>query len=154
MTQKYPDGNVVYSPGTVIISAVGEVEDVKKIVSPVLQNESDTILLYIDFSSDTLKLGGSAYAQINNSLGKETPCIKDSAYFIKAFNTVQYLNKHKKILAGHDVSTGGMITTCWNVFCFPRCEFACRCEHYARQTTHKDSFCRESCRDYSNKKRR
>jgi len=111
MTQKYPDGNVVYSPGTVIISAVGEVEDVKKIVSPVLQNESDTILLYIDFSSDTLKLGGSAYAQINNSLGKETPCIKDSAYFIKAFNTVQYLIKHKKILAGHDVSTGGMITT-------------------------------------------
>ncbi len=36
MTQKY-DNQVVYAPGTVIISAAGEVTDVRKIVEPVLE---------------------------------------------------------------------------------------------------------------------
>ena len=37
MTQKYPNGEVVFAPGTVIISAVGEVSDITKTVSPVLE---------------------------------------------------------------------------------------------------------------------
>lgn len=110
MTQKYPDNQIVYAPGTVIISAVGHVEDVKKIISPVLQNESDTTLLYIDLSSDAFKLGGSCYAQIYNSIGNETPTIKDTDYFVKTFNYIQHLIRHEKVLAGHDVSAGGMIT--------------------------------------------
>jgi phosphoribosylformylglycinamidine synthase len=53
MTQKYPDGSKIISPGTVIVSSGGEVSDVKKVVSPVLANDKDTTLLHIDFSFDT-----------------------------------------------------------------------------------------------------
>ncbi len=110
MTQKYPDGEVVFSPGTVIISAVGEVEDVKKIISPVLQLEEESKLLYIDFSSDKFELDGSSYAQTKNRLGDKVPAIVDVDYFKKTFNAIQQLIREEKILAGHDISAGGMIT--------------------------------------------
>ncbi|MDD4208966.1 MAG: phosphoribosylformylglycinamidine synthase, partial [Bacteroidales bacterium] len=110
MTQKYPNGDVVYSPGTVIISGVAEIEDVKKIITPVLKAEKHSVLLYIDFSSDNLKLGGSCYAQINNVLGNDTPTVNHPSYFKKAFNGIQQLIREEKILAGHDISAGGMIT--------------------------------------------
>ena len=110
MTQKYRD-EVVISPGTVIISASGEVSDIKKIVEPVIVNDPNTSLLYIDMSRDKLKTGGSSLAQIINSLGNETPTVKDPAYFAEAFNTLQDLIKDNMILAGHDISAGGMLTT-------------------------------------------
>ena len=109
MTQKYKDG-VVYAPGTVIITAVGEVEDVRKTLSPVLRTEKETELLYLDFSSDSLKLGGSVYAQIYGRLGAEAPTVKDAAHFKKAFQAVQELIREGKALAGHDISAGGLLT--------------------------------------------
>ncbi|MDR2682609.1 MAG: phosphoribosylformylglycinamidine synthase [Dysgonamonadaceae bacterium] len=110
MTQKYGEEKV-YSPGTVIISAGAEVSDIRKIVSPVLINRPDTTLYYIDFSNDELKLGGSALAQSLNAIGREVPTVRDAAYFKTAFNTVQQLIEDGCILAGHDISAGGMITT-------------------------------------------
>jgi phosphoribosylformylglycinamidine synthase len=110
MTQKYPNGDIVFSPGTVIISAVGEVEDIKKIVSPVLQLKEGSKILYIDLSSDTFKLGGSSYAQTKNHLGEQSPTIVDADYFKRIFNVIQQLIREEKILAGHDISAGGMIT--------------------------------------------
>ena len=110
MTQKYPDGKVVYAPGTVIISAAGEVNDNAKIVEPVLQPDTESCLLYIDFSSDAFKLGGSSFGQIMNKLGTETPSVKDPLYFTRAFETIQQLINDQKILSGHDISAGGMIT--------------------------------------------
>ena len=77
MTQKYGKDKV-YAPGTVIISTVGEVTDVKKIVSPVLKPDQDSEIVYIDFSFDKLQLGGSSFAQVLNRVGKETPDVKDS----------------------------------------------------------------------------
>ncbi len=111
MTQKYPNNEVVFSPGTVIISAVGEVSDIKKIIEPVIQNVQDSILLYIDLSKQDFKIGGSSFAQTLNKLGNETPKIADPEYFKIAFTTIQKLVKKELILAGHDISAGGMITT-------------------------------------------
>jgi len=111
MTQKYPNGEVVLSPGTVIISAAGEVSDIKKIVNPVLQYKEDTEILYLDMSSDSMKLGGSCFAQVNNVLGCETPTVKNTTYFKKVVEVIQHLINNQKILAGHDVSAGGLITT-------------------------------------------
>ncbi|HOO85626.1 MAG TPA: phosphoribosylformylglycinamidine synthase, partial [Prolixibacteraceae bacterium] len=108
MTQKYKD-DVVYSPGTVIISASGEVSDVRKIVEPVLVEGLP--LYYIDFSKAPKALGGSAFAQINNKLGNETPTVTDAEYFLKAFNTVQELIEKGMIASGHDIGGGGLITT-------------------------------------------
>lgn len=109
MTQKYGDEKVV-SPGTVIISAGAEVSDVKKIVSPVLVNDKNTYIYYIDFSFDTFKLGGSALAQSLNRVGDEAPTVRDTEYFRDTFNAVQELIEKELVLAGHDISAGGMIT--------------------------------------------
>ena len=71
MTQKYGDKKV-YAPGTVIISTVGEVTDFRKIVIPVLKNDPATEIVYVDFSFDKLKLGGSSFAQILNKIGQRS----------------------------------------------------------------------------------
>ncbi len=110
MTQKYKDG-VVYSPGTVIISAGAEVSDVRKIVEPVMVNDTATVLIHIDLSGDELKLGGSSFAQALNFLGKEAPTVKNPEAFVKGFNTLQNLIESGIILAGHDISAGGIVTT-------------------------------------------
>jgi len=110
MTQKYPDGTVVLSPGTVIISAVAEVSDIRLTVSPALA-PAEATLLYIDFSGDELNLGGSSFAQVENRVGARVPGITDARYFANAFTAVQELIKTETVLAGHDVSSGGLITT-------------------------------------------
>ncbi|MDX9726492.1 MAG: phosphoribosylformylglycinamidine synthase [Bacteroidales bacterium] len=110
MTQKYND-QIVLSPGTVIISAAGEVTDIRKIIEPVIVNDPYTSLLYIDMSRDRFKTGGSCFAQVISKLGSEVPTVNDPGYFAAVFNTVQNLIVRGKILAGHDISSGGMITT-------------------------------------------
>ncbi len=109
MTQKY-GAEKVLAPGTVIISAAGEVNNVRRTVSPVVRNKPST-LYYIDLSSDNLKLGGSALWQTLNSVGSEVPTVKDADKFVNAFNTLQRLVRNRKLLAMHDVSAGGLITT-------------------------------------------
>ncbi len=111
MTQKYPDGKVVYAPGTVIISAAGEVKDIKKLVTPVIKRTEGTKIIHIDFSSSPLALGGSSFAQTRSKIGKTSPDVTDAKYFANTFNTLQTLIEDGKILAGHDISAGGLITT-------------------------------------------
>ena len=111
MTQKYPDGNKVYAPGTVIISAAGEVADIRKTVSPVVANKANSTLYYIDFSSDKLRLGGSALAQTLGKIDSDVPSVNNPEAFANTFDTVQRLVKLRKLLALHDVSAGGLITT-------------------------------------------
>jgi phosphoribosylformylglycinamidine synthase len=109
MKQKYPNDEVI-APGTVIISAGGNCTDIRKVVEPVLQRDGGSIY-YINLSQDEYKLGGSSFAQVLNKIGTETPTIKDAAFFKKAFNTIQELILEDNILAGHDIGSGGLITT-------------------------------------------
>ena len=111
MTQKYPDGEKIISPGTVIVSAGGEVSDIKKIVSPVMQNNLKSRFYHIDFSFDSLQLGGSAFAQSLNKVGSDVPTVKNPEYFRDAFLAIQQLVEEGLIMAGHDISAGGLITT-------------------------------------------
>ncbi|GGD50034.1 phosphoribosylformylglycinamidine synthase [Emticicia aquatilis] len=109
MKQKYPNDEVI-APGTVIISAGGNCSDITKVVEPVLKRNGGDIY-YLNLSKDAFKLGGSSFAQVLSKIGSEVPTIKDAAYFKKAFNTLQDLIKADKISAGHDVGSGGLITT-------------------------------------------
>ncbi|MFT4753597.1 MAG: phosphoribosylformylglycinamidine synthase, partial [Salibacteraceae bacterium] len=109
MTQKYKN-DVVYAPGTVIISAVGEVSDLTKVVEPVLKPNFESSLVYVDFSEDEFKLGGSSFAQTLNKIGNSAPHIKSATKFAATFDAVQNLITDEKILAGHDISAGGMLT--------------------------------------------
>ncbi|MDL2251226.1 phosphoribosylformylglycinamidine synthase [Odoribacter sp. OttesenSCG-928-J03] len=108
MTQKYGDKKV-YAPGTVIISTVGEVSDINKIKTPVLKQGVKSEIIHIDFSSDAFKLAGSSFAQTLNKIGADAPDVKDASYFVKAFTAVQQLIENGDVLAGHDISAGGML---------------------------------------------
>ena len=121
MTQKYPDGSKVISPGTVIVSAGGEVSDVKKVVSPVMVNDDKSSFYHIDFSFDTFKLGGSAFAQSLGKVGDDVPTVQEAEYFRDAFLAVQALINKGLIMAGHDISAGGLITTLLEM-CFANVE--------------------------------
>lgn len=109
MKQKYPDGEVI-SPGTVIISAAGNCNEISKVVEPVLQVNGGNIY-YINMSQDEFKLGGSSFNQVLNTIGNDAPDVKNSAFVKDTFNTIQDLIKANKIVAGHDVASGGLITT-------------------------------------------
>lgn len=111
MTQKYPDGEKVISPGTVIVSAGGEISDIKKVVSPVLVNDNKSTIYHIDFSFDKMRLGGSAFAQSLNKVGDDVPTVQNAEYFRDAFMAIQTLVEKGLIIAGHDISAGGLITT-------------------------------------------
>lgn len=111
LTQKYPNGEKIISPGTVIVSAGGEVEDVKKVVSPVLVNDKNSSLYYIDFSFDDQRLGGCAFAQTLGKVGSDVPTVKNPEYFADCFEAIQTLIKKGWVMAGHDISAGGLITT-------------------------------------------
>ena len=125
MTQQYKkeDGSSekVISPGCVIISGGGEVSDIRKVVSPVCVLDRSTALYYIDFSFDELKLGGSALAQTMKKIGNDVPTVKNPEYFADAFDAVQEAINRELILAGHDISAGGMITTLLEM-CFANTE--------------------------------
>ncbi len=121
MTQKYRDGTVVYAPGTVIISAAAEVTDIRKTVTPGLKDIPGSSVLYIDLSGGEFYLGGSSFAQSINFVGSECPTVSDPVYFVRAFNALQKLITKEMILAGHDVSAGGLITALLEM-CFPERE--------------------------------
>ena len=111
LTQKYPNGEKIISPGTVIVSAGGEVKDVRKVVSPVLVNSKNSSLYYIDFSFDDQRLGGSAFAQTLGKVGSDVPTVKNPEYFADCFEAIQTLINKGWVMAGHDISAGGLITT-------------------------------------------
>lgn len=121
LSQQYPNGEKIISPGTVIVSAGGEVSDIRKVVSPVVVNDKHTTLYHIDFSFDELRLGGSAFAQSRGFVGSDVPTVKNPEYFRDAFNAVQELINKGLILAGHDISAGGLIT-CLLEMCFANTE--------------------------------
>jgi phosphoribosylformylglycinamidine synthase len=111
MTQKYSDGRTVLSPGTVIISAMGEVSDIRKIVEPVIKNDESTSLIHIDMSGMEPEIGGSALAQVLGKLGDKAPTVADTELFVRAFEAIQKLINEGLVVAGHDVSAGGIVTT-------------------------------------------
>ena len=121
LSQQYPNGEKIISPGTVIVSAGGEVSDVRKVVSPVVVNDKNSSLYHIDFSFDEQRLGGSAFAQSLGKVGSDVPTVQDAEYFADCFNAVQDMIGKGWIMAGHDISAGGLITTLLEM-CFANTE--------------------------------
>ncbi len=110
MTQKYRDGEPVYAPGTVIITSAGQVSDISRAVRAAAKHRKSDFV-YVDFSHSSFALGGGSFAQIVGAVGSKVPTVESADYFVKAFAAVQSLLNGKKVLAGHDVSDGGLIVT-------------------------------------------
>jgi phosphoribosylformylglycinamidine synthase len=111
LSQQYPNGEKIISPGTVIVTSGGEVSDIRKVVSPVLVNDKNSSIYHIDFSFDHLRLGGSAFAQSLGHVGDDVPTVVHPLYFADCFEAIQTMIRKGWIMAGHDVSAGGLITT-------------------------------------------
>ncbi|THD67442.1 phosphoribosylformylglycinamidine synthase [Robertkochia marina] len=109
MKQKYPNEEVI-APGTVIISAAGNCNDINKVVTPVLQKDGGS-LYYMNLSGTGLEIGGTSFAQVMNTIGTKGAGVEDAAYLAKAFDTLQSLIRDEQVIAGHDVASGGLITT-------------------------------------------
>ena len=124
MTQKYSDGKKVLSPGTVIISAVAEVTNINKVISPVLKKKLDSELIYINFCHG-LNISGSAFYQTLSSLGTTINDSKRPKEIINIFNTIQDLIISNMILSGHDISSGGLITSLLEMN-FPNSDYGLR----------------------------
>jgi len=116
MKQEYKQGKVT-APGTVIISAGAPCSDITKVVTPDLKEKGGD-LFYLDLSGGPFSLGGSSFAQTQNKIGSETSTISDPDYFKRSFNLIQKFIGENKISAGHDISSGGIITTLLEM-CFP-----------------------------------
>ena len=102
----------VTSPMSLIITAFGAVEDIRKTVTPELRiDQGDTRIVSIDLSKGKQRLGGSCLAQVYKHLGNETPDV-DSPETLKGFfNAMQTLVRDEKLIAYHDISDGGLFTT-------------------------------------------
>ena len=109
MKQKYSNKEVL-SPGTVIISAAAECNNISNVIEPLFKLDQGSIY-YINLSQDDFKLGGSSFAQTLNKIGSVTPSVVNAKFVVKVFNTVQNLIAKNLIVAGHDVSAGGLITS-------------------------------------------
>ena len=109
MKQKYSDKEVL-APGTVIISASAHCSDIKSVVRPMARLNKGK-LYYIPMSDQNCQLGGTAYAQLKNCVGNQAADVSDAALFKVNFDAIQELVKKREIYAGHDIGSGGLITT-------------------------------------------
>nr|WP_189376428.1 phosphoribosylformylglycinamidine synthase [Thalassotalea profundi] len=102
----------VTSPLSLLITAFGRVEDIRKTVTPQLRTDKgDSRIVAIDLSNGKNRLGGSCLAQVYKQLGKETPDVDNAEHLKGFFNAIQALVRDEKLLAYHDRSDGGLFTT-------------------------------------------
>jgi phosphoribosylformylglycinamidine synthase len=110
MTQKYPDGTKVLSPGTVIISAAAETSDIRKVIKPAAIKDINSELVFINFCEGT-NLSGSSFYQTLSHLGIDVTKTKDGEEIKKIFETIQEMIISNQIMSGHDISSGGFVTS-------------------------------------------
>lgn len=113
MQTKWDDGEEknVASPMSVVITAFSECPDVTKTLTPQLENNEKTTLLFIDLAAGKTRMGGSSLNLVNQLVSGKTPDLENPEFFKKFFHLIQTLNKENNILAYHDRSDGGLITT-------------------------------------------
>jgi len=112
--------DVVKAPGTLVVSCYAPCLDIRRVITPDLKAPAagrQSYLLFVDLSHGKSRLGGTALSQVYNELGDDVPDVEDAVTFKNAFNATQQLIADKKVLAGHDVSDGGLIT-CLLEMCF------------------------------------
>ncbi len=112
MSSVWQDGaKQVTAPLSLVITAFARVYDARKVVTPELQRDEDSLLLLVDVSEGRARMGGSCLAQVFNQVGNEVPDVDVPERLKAAFDAVQELNQKGLLLAYHDRSDGGLFTT-------------------------------------------
>jgi len=102
---------VVKAPGTLVISAYVTCPDITKIITPDIKRPGESRLLYVDLGNGKYRIGGTALAYAFGQIGDESPDLDNPQLLKRTFNAIQRLISEDLILAGHDRSDGGLITT-------------------------------------------
>jgi len=111
----------VTAPVSCVISAFAPVDDTNKTLTPVIEPDDASALLFVDLSAEQQRLGSSILAQVYNQVGKQTPDVDDSKLLKNGFLAIQELVKAELISAYHDRSDGGLITTLLEMSFAGRC---------------------------------
>ncbi len=115
---------LVKSPGSLVVLGYAPVRDITGGVTPDIKKPGKSDLYLVDLGMGKDRLGGSALAQAFNQLGNESPDVDDPKLLRNAFLAVQKMIGEKAILALHDRSDGGLITTVAEMCMASRCGFA------------------------------
>jgi len=105
------DNEIVKSPRELVVSAYAPMSDIRKVITPDIKAPEESELVFINLSMEQARLGGSVLAQVYGQVGNQSPDIENPELLKAAFLAVQELISDDVILAGHDVSDGGIITT-------------------------------------------
>jgi phosphoribosylformylglycinamidine synthase len=102
---------IVKSPRELVISAYATMPDITKVVTPDIKTPGNSQLILIEITKGQARLGGSALTQVYGQIGNNSPDVDDPDMLKRAFHAIQKLMSENLILAGHDISDGGLITT-------------------------------------------
>ena len=113
MKTKWSEGSnelEVTSPLSGVVTAMAPVGDISIAVTPELHVDKDSTIILVKLNNAS-RLSGSIFSEVTQSVYVNTPDIDDVAKFKDMFLMVQQLIKDRKLLAMHDISDGGLITT-------------------------------------------
>jgi phosphoribosylformylglycinamidine synthase len=94
-----------------VISGYCTMPDIRKVITPDIKQPGKSKLVLLDLAPGKSRLGGSALAQVFGQIGDECPDVDNPTLLINAFKAVQKLIRENLLLACHDRSDGGLITT-------------------------------------------
>jgi phosphoribosylformylglycinamidine synthase len=101
----------VKAPGEVVISGYVTMPDITRKVTPDIKEAGESRLIFLDLALGRNRLGGSALAQALGQLGDEAPDVESPQLLGNAFRAMQQMIDNDLVLACHDRSDGGLITT-------------------------------------------
>jgi len=116
---------VVKSPREMVVSAYTTMSDIRKVITPDIKAPGESKLLYIDLANGKKRLGGSILAQCFKQIGNDSPDIEDTDLLKRMFNSIQKLIDNNLILAGHDISDGGLIVAALEMAFAGNCGIKC-----------------------------
>jgi len=114
----------VTAPVSLIVSAFAPVLDARRVLTPQLRTDVDSVLILIDLGEGRQRLGGSALAQVTQQIGNDTPDLADPQLLERFFAAVQALNAAGRLLAYHDRSDGGLFAAVCEMAFAGRCGVA------------------------------
>lgn len=102
----------VTAPLSLVITGFAPVQDIRQTLTPQLRmDKGETDLILIDLGRGQNRMGASILAQVYAQIGQQVPDLDDAEDLKAFFAVIQGLNADGHLLAYHDRSDGGLLTT-------------------------------------------
>ncbi len=111
----------VVAPTSLVVTGFAPVTDARRVLTPQLVRDVDSVLILVDLAQGRQRLGASALAQAYGQVGDEVPDLDDPQLLARFFAVIQQLNADGRLLAYHDRSDGGLFATVCEMAFAGRC---------------------------------